>query len=66
MTWLLQFVNEILFGIIYIVVALIGALIICWPITIIAIIYFISCDVSGTWVEGSKRGAYPKMSWENK
>ena len=66
MTWLLHFVSEILFGIVYIVIALIGALIVCWPIALIAIIYFISCDASGTWVESSKKGAYPKMSWENK
>ena len=66
MTWLLHFVGEILFGILYIIVMIIAALIICWPITIMLIIYFISCDASGTWVESSKRGAYPKMSWENK
>ena len=66
MSWLLHFISEILFGILYVIIALIGGLIICWPITIIAIIYFISCDASGTWIESSKRGAYPKMSWENK
>lgn len=66
MTWLLHFISEILFGVVYIIIALIGMLIVCWPITLIAIIYFISCDASGTWVESSKRGAYPKMSWENK
>ena len=66
MTWLLHFVSEILFGIVYITAALIGILIVCWPITLMLIIYFISCENSGTWVESSKRGAYPKMSWENK
>ena len=66
MTTLALFISQILWGIVYVVVAILGILVVCWPITLMIIIYFISCEVSGTWVESSSRGAYPKMSCENK
>lgn len=65
-SWLIYFINEILLGIVYIIVAPIALIITCWPIILLAAVYFIWCDATGTWVESSKRGAYPKMSWENK
>lgn len=66
MTMLMGFISQILFGILYIIIAIGGILVINWPITLLTIIYFISCDASGTWVESSTRGAYPRMSNESK